>query len=270
MTPVPPIRIVLVEPSHPGNIGAVARAMKNMALRELVLVSPKQFPHEEATARAAGADDLLAQARVVQSVAEALEGCGFVAATTSRDRDQNFRVLDVRAAAQRLVAEAKSGPVAVLFGAERTGLLNEHLEAAHALIRIPANREYLSLNIAMAVQLVAYELFRAFEEPAVQGARAAPLASAVEMERLYTHLAQVMEEVDFRDRTQSGTSLMNRIRRFMQRAELDENEVNILRGFLTSVQKRRRKAGSGNVPSEAPASEQGGQATGAMPRDGHE
>jgi TrmH family RNA methyltransferase len=251
MTSVP-IRIVLVEPSHPGNIGAVARAMKNMALHELVLVKPKLFPHEEATARAAGADDVLARARVVETVAEALEGCGFVAATTSRDRDQNFRVLDVRAAAQRLVAESKGAPGAVLFGAERTGLLNEHLEAAHVLIRIPANREYLSLNIAMAVQLVSYELFRAYEEPVVSGPRSAPLAAPAEMERLYVHLAQVMEEVDFRDRTQAGTSLMNRIRRFLQRAELDENEVNILRGFLTSVQKRRRKAGSGNATGETP------------------
>jgi TrmH family RNA methyltransferase len=238
-----PIRIVLVEPSHPGNIGAVARAMKNMALRELVLVKPKQFPHPEAIARAAGADDLLAAARVVETVGEALEGCGFVAATTSRDRDQNFRVLDVRAAAQRIAVEAKHSPAAVLFGAERTGLQNEHLEAAHALIRIPANPEYLSLNIAMAVQLVAYELFRAFAEPVVADPRTAPLASPADMERLYVHLAQVMEEVDFRDRTQSGTNLMNRIRRFMHRAELDENEVNILRGFLTCVQKRRRKAG---------------------------
>jgi TrmH family RNA methyltransferase len=244
-----PIRIVLVEPSHPGNIGAVARAMKNMAIGELVLVKPKQFPHEEATARASGADDLLARARVVETLAEALEGCGFVAATTSRDRDQNFRVLDVRAAAQRLVAEARTGPVAVLFGAERTGLLNEHLEAAHALIRIPANPEYLSLNIAMAVQLVSYELFRAFEEPAVSGARSAPLASPEEMERLYRHLAEVMEDVDFRDRTQSGTNLMSRMRRFIQRAELDENEANILRGFFTSIQKKRRKAGSGNAPA---------------------
>jgi tRNA (cytidine32/uridine32-2'-O)-methyltransferase len=243
-----PIRIVLVEPSHPGNIGAVARAMKNMALGELVLVKPKQFPHEEATARASGADDVLARARVVATLAEALEGCGFIAATTSRDRDQNFRVLDVREAARRLVSEASSGPVAVLFGAERTGLLNEHLEAAHALIRIPANPGYLSLNIAMAVQLVAYELFRAFGEPAVSGARSAPLASPVEMERLYRHLAEVMEEVEFRDRTQSGTNLMSRIRRFLQRAELDENEVNILRGFFTAIQKRRRKAGSGNAP----------------------
>jgi TrmH family RNA methyltransferase len=238
-----PIRIVLVEPSHPGNIGAVARAMKNMALRELWLVKPKQFPDPEATARASGADDLLAAAHVVETLDEALAGCGYVVATTSRDRDQNFRVLDVRAAAQRLVLEARSAPAAVLFGAERTGLLNEHLEAAHALIRIPANPEYLSLNIAMAVQLVAYELFRAFEEPVVPDLRSAPLASPVEMERLYVHLGQVMEEVQFRDRTQSGTNLMSRIRRFLQRAELDENEVNILRGFLTSIQKRRRRAG---------------------------
>ena len=256
MTSVP-IRIVLVEPSHPGNIGAVARAMKNMALRELVLVKPKLFPHEEATARASGADDLLAQARVVESVAEALEGCGFVAATTSRDRDQNFRVMDVRAAAQRIATEARRAPAAVLFGAERTGLQNEHLEAAHVLIRIPANPEYLSLNIAMAVQLVAYELFRAVEEPVVPDVRTAPLATPAAMERFYEHLARVMEEVDFRDRTQAGTNLMARIRRFIQRAELDENEVNILRGFLTSVQKRRRKAGSGQAPpsSSSPGEE---------------
>src|ERR1700753_2940960 len=108
------IRIVLVEPSHPGNIGAVARAMKNMALTQLVLVRPKLFPHAEATARASGADDLLATARVVESVAEALDGCGFIAATTSRERDQNFRSLDVREAAQRIVAEASRGPAAVL------------------------------------------------------------------------------------------------------------------------------------------------------------
>src|SRR6185295_9728027 len=155
------IRIVLVEPSHPGNIGAVARAMKNMALRELVLVRPKQFPHADATARASGADDLLAQAQVVDTLDQALAGCGFVAATTSRDRDQNFRVLDVRDAAEQIVAHSRQSPAAVLFGAERTGLTNEALETAHVLIRIPANSEYLSLNLAMAVQLVSYELFRA-------------------------------------------------------------------------------------------------------------
>jgi TrmH family RNA methyltransferase len=237
------IRIVLVEPSHPGNIGAVARAMKNMALDELVLVRPKQFPHPEATARASGADDILEHTRVVGSVAEALAGCGFVAATTSRDRDQNFRVADVRDVAERIVAEALRAPAAVLFGAERTGLTNDDLEAAHVLVRIPANEAYLSLNLAMAVQLVSYELFRARGAKVVSLPTEVPLATPEDMERLYVHLAQVMEEVDFRDRTQSGTNLMARIRRFLQRAELDQNEVNILRGLLTAMQNRRRRAG---------------------------
>jgi len=239
----PNIRIVLVEPSHPGNIGAVARAMKNMALEELVLVRPKQFPHAEATARASGADDILERARVVESLAEGLEGCGFVAATTSRDRDQNFRVVDVRDAAERIVAEARRSPAAVLFGAERTGLTNEDIDVAHVLIRIPANQAYLSLNLAMAVQLISYELFRARGAKVVPLPTEVPLATPEQMDRLYVHLAQVMEEVEFRDRTQSGTNLMARIRRFLQRAELDQNEANILRGLLTAVQARRRRAG---------------------------
>lgn len=238
------IRVVLVSPSHPGNIGAVARAMKNMALEELVLVRPRQFPDPEATARASGAHDVLGAARVVGTLAEALRGCGFVAATTSRERDQYFRVLDVREAAPRIVTEALRAPTAVVFGAERTGLTNEELETAHVLIRIPASDAYASLNLAMAVQVVAYELFRA-RGVAVPAAApgAAPLASAADMQRLFEHLAQVLEEIDFRDRTQSGTHLMARIRRFLQRAELDENEVNILRGILTAVQSRRRTAG---------------------------
>src|ERR1700683_2442145 len=241
----PDIRIVLVAPSHPGNIGAVARAMKNMALGQLVLVNPKEFPHPEATARASGADDVLAAAHVVSSLAEALAGCGYVAATTSRDRDQYFRVVDVRDAAPRIVAQAQLSPAAVVCGAERTGLTNEELEAAHALIRIPSSTAYASLNLAMAVQLVAYELFRARGVGAAAVAPlTAPLATAAEMERLYTHFAQVLEEIEFRDRTQSGTNLMSRIRRFLQRAELDHNEVNILRGVLTAVQNKRRHAGS--------------------------
>jgi len=244
--PLTAIRIVLVEPSHPGNIGAVARAMKNMALAELVLVRPRAFPHEEATARASGADDVLQRARVVASVAEAVADCGFVAATTSRSRDHNFRALDLHAAAERIFAQSARGPAAVLFGAERTGLTNEELELAHLLIRIPANPEYPSLNLAMAVQLLSYELFRAAGSPADSrplSELTVPLASGEDMERLYAHLAQVMEEVDFRDRTPHGTQLMTRIRRLFQRCEMDHNEVNILRGFLTSVQNRRRPAG---------------------------
>ena len=240
----PDIRIVLVAPSHPGNIGAAARAMKNMALGSLVLVRPRQFPHAEATARASGADDVLAAARVVDSLAEALAGCGFIAATTARERDQYFRVADVRAAAPRILAAAERAPAAVLFGAERTGLTNEELETAHLLLRIPADSAYPSLNLAMAVQLVAYELYRARGAGGIAaGPVSAPLATAQEMEQLYAHFAQVLEEIDFRDRTESGTHLMSRIRRLLQRAELDHNEANILRGVLTAVQNRRRHAG---------------------------
>jgi TrmH family RNA methyltransferase len=244
--PLTAIRIVLVEPSHPGNIGAVARAMKNMALAELVLVRPKAFPHPEATARASGADDLLGRARVVGSVVEAVADCGFVAATTSRPRDQNFRALDVHEAGERIFEMSARGPAAVLFGAERTGLTNDELALAHLLIRIPANPEYPSLNLAMAVQLVCYELFRAAGSPASVrplSESPVPLAPGEDMERFYAHLSEVMEEVDFRDRTQSGTQLMTRIRRLFQRCEMDQNEVNILRGLLTSIQSKRRPAG---------------------------
>jgi len=245
------IRIVLVEPSHPGNIGAVARAMMNMSLRSLVLVRPRQFPHPEANARASGAEAVLAGARVVESVHEAVAGCGFIAATTSRERDQNFRVLDVREAAPRIVAESESAPAAILFGAERTGLTNADLETSHVLVRIPADDAYASLNLAMAVQIVAYELFLARAGRKRGTARATPLATPQEMERLHDHLAEVMEEVGFRDRTQSGTHLMGRIRRFLQRAELDQNEANILRGLLTAIQQRRRPAGGPPGVSES-------------------
>jgi TrmH family RNA methyltransferase len=240
------IRIVLVATSHPGNIGAAARALKNMALDELVLVRPRLFPHAEASARASGANDVLESARVEADLRCALRGCGFVLATTSRERDQYFRVLDVRAAVERLVAESAQQPVAVVFGPERTGLSNEELNCAHALLRIPANPAYASLNLAMAVQIVSYEILRARSvalgtyEP-----RAAPLAEPGELERLYEHLTTVLEQIDFRDRTERGTHLMNRIRRFVQRAEPDANEVNILRGILTAVQQRRRRAEEG-------------------------
>ena len=150
--------MVLVETSHPGNIGAAARALKNMGLDQLVLVRPRQFPHPEATARASGADDVLSRARVVPDLATALAGCGLVLATTARERDQYFRVLDARAAAQRLLDGATRQPVAVVFGAERSGLSNEELNQAHALLRIPANPGYPALNLAMAVQIVSYEI----------------------------------------------------------------------------------------------------------------
>jgi TrmH family RNA methyltransferase len=241
--PPAPIRFVLVATSHPGNIGAVARAMKNMGLDDLVLVRPRMFPHEEATARASGADDVLARARVVDTVADAVADCGLIAATTARERDQNTPVMDVRDAAARLVTEAQRGPVGVLFGNERYGLSNEEIAGAHLLMRIPANPAYASLNIAMAAQLIGYELYRARGAQVLAPPNPVPLATGDEMAQLFAHWEQVMNEVDFRDRTASGTHLMNRVRRFLLRAELDRNEANILRGFLTSIQGRRRPAG---------------------------
>lgn len=244
------IRFVLVGTQHPGNIGAVARAMKNMALERLVLVGPREFPHAEATARASGADDLLAAARVVDRLDAAIGDCGLVVATTAREREHNHRVIDVRDAAQRIVREAAGGPVAVLFGGERAGLSNEEIDAAHLLVRIPANPAYTSLNIAMAAQLIAYEIYRARGARVEPEPGAVPLATVTEMERFFEHLASVLAEIDFRDRTASGTQLMQRLRRLFQRAEMDQNEVNILRGVLAAVQGRRKVAGSKCPPGK--------------------
>jgi TrmH family RNA methyltransferase len=242
------IRFVLIETSHPGNIGAAARALKNMALEELVLVRPVHFPHPEASARASGAEDLLSRTRVESDLQAALRDCGLVLASTSRERDQYFRVLDARAAAACALAAAEQAPVAVLFGSERAGLTNNELESAHALVRIPANPAYPTLNLAMAVQIMAYELLQARLQRAPTSAppaapKRAPLATPEQMEQLYAHLAVVLEQIDFRDRTPRGTHLMQRLRRLFQRAEPDGNEVNILRGILTAVQQRRRHAG---------------------------
>ena len=186
-------------------------------------------------------------ARVAAAMAECLsspEAQGNPAsATHGLGLAAHERVEAARAAVAALIGAA---PAAVLFGAERTGLTNDELALAHLLIRIPANPDYPSLNLGMAVQLVCYELFRAAGSPASSRPLSelpVPLAAGADMDRFYPHLAEVMEEVEFRDRTQSGTQLMTRIRRLFQRCEMDQNEVNILRGFLTSVQSKRRPAG---------------------------
>ena len=236
--------MILVETSHPGNIGAAARALKNMALQELVLVRPRQFPSAEANARASGATDILENARVCATLADAVADCSLVLATTSRLRDHYYRVLDVRDAAQRAVEAAARGPVGIIFGPEQSGLTNDDLANTHALLRIPTGEHYASLNVAMAVQIVSYEILRARGSAVPVAPREVPLATAENMELMYAHLTEVLEEIDFRERTQNGSNLHNRIRRFLQRAELDGNEVNILRGILSAVQQRRRRAGA--------------------------
>jgi TrmH family RNA methyltransferase len=237
------VRVVLVDPSHPGNIGSVARAMKNMALEELTLVRPRSFPHAEAVALAAGADDILARARVVETVAEAIEDCGFVAGTTSRPRSYHWEFTTPRDAAARVVALADATRAALLFGSERYGLGNEDLQHCNVLIRIPANPDYCSLNLAMSVQLIAYEIFMAREEPESRVQLEMPLAPSGDMERFYSHLQAVLEEIEFEDRT---GYLMERLRRLFNRAQLDGNELNIMRGILSAVQGRRRRAGQGS------------------------
>jgi len=238
-----PVRIVLIETSHPGNIGAVARAMKNMALDDLWLVRPKQFPDPEARARASGATDVLDAAHRVERLDDAIADCGFVVGTTARPRVHNWTVQTPRDLAARALELVPGTRVAVLFGSERFGLENDALRRCHGLMKIPVSPEYESLNLAMAVQIVCYELFLARSAARTVTQQETPLATADELERLYAHLGEVMAEADFHDRT-GGGHLMTRIRRIFNRAALDRNEVNILRGILTAVQGRRRPAGS--------------------------
>lgn len=240
-----PIRVVLVNPTHPGNIGAAARAMKNMGLRELHLVSPELFPHADATARASSAVDVLEAARVHQSFEAAIKDCGLVVGTSARQRHLPWELVEPRECAARIVQASRSDHAALVFGTERVGLTNEQLARCNLLISIPTDPEYSSLNLSMAVQVVAYELWLAMRPGAPPPLQPdVPLATAEEMLRLYAHIEEVLEYIDFRDRTGSG-QLMTRIRRLFNRAQLDQNEMNILRGILTAVQQRRRAAGEG-------------------------
>lgn len=233
------VRIVLIGTSHPGNIGAAARAMKTMNLGRLYLVAPQDYPCAEATARASGADDVLARARVCADLDEALAGCRFVVGTSARRRSLRWPEFDPRQCAERLMEEAAGGEVAVLFGRERTGLTNTELERCHALVCIPANPDYSSLNLAAAVQVIAYELamaVRAPQPPPAGAGEQAPPATADELNRFYTHLEQVLVQTEFLDPAEPK-QLMRRLKRLFNRARPDTVEMNILRGILTAVQR---------------------------------
>lgn len=236
------VRIVLVGTTHPGNIGAVARAMKNMALERLCLVDPRVFPSAEATARASGADDLLAAAQVCATLEEAVADCTLVIGASARPRAIACPRLTPRECATLLTAAQPGVQAAIVFGREHSGLSNEELDRCHYQLHIPSNPEFASLNLSAAVQIVAYELYVAragagAESPLSERApeRDAGPASLEEMERYYAHLQAVLTEIDFLDPAQPR-HLMRRLRRLYNRLHPDRNEINILRGILKAVE----------------------------------
>ena len=261
------VRIVLVSPTHPGNIGATARAMRTMGIGDLRLVRPRRFPCAEATERAAGAFDVLDRARVVGDLTEALADCRWAVAATARPRRLEWGRLDPEEAGRELVARAASGAVAAVFGRESAGLTNEEIDRCQAVLRIPTDPDFRSLNIAAAVQITAYEIARAAArtEPARVGrgdassprgyagdhgrdgmeadAHRAGEVTAAELEGLYAHFETALADIGYLDPGRPRL-LMRRVRRLVARADIDRAELNILRGILTAAQ---RAAGSGGV-----------------------
>lgn len=232
------IRIVLVNPSHPGNIGAAARAMKTMGLSQLYLVNPVHFPDQRATTRSAGAEDILENCRITTDLSDAIGDCHFVVATSARERHLPWPTFDPPTLASQALAATSKGNVAIVFGRERNGLLNDELVLAHAHLIIPTNPDYASLNLAAAVQVVCYTLKMASLNtiPTLPDSATDTLANSAELEGFYGHLQQVLLAIDFL-KPKQPTLLMYRLRRLFQRATLSQTEINILRGLLTAVQK---------------------------------
>lgn len=247
------IRIVLINTSHPGNIGAAARAMKTMGLSRLYLVQPKDFPNAEATSRASGADDVLANAVVCDSLQEALQDCSLVLGTTARERAISAPFVEPREYAERVVQEAEHGKeVALVFGRERSGLTNEEIDCCNLLVHIPANNNYSSLNLGSAVQVLTYEL-RMTALSTVRQNNADELSDRVvssdeeqhpldrranfqELDSFYGHLENVLTDLGFLDLT-NPKLIMRRLRCLYDRAEPTVRELNIVRGSLTATQK---------------------------------
>jgi tRNA (cytidine32/uridine32-2'-O)-methyltransferase len=224
------IQIVLVETSHPGNIGSVARAMKTMGIENLVLVNPKVFPSEEALAMASGADDILSKAKVVDSFEQAIGDCELVLGATARSRDLEWPMHHPKALPHK-IGHKKT---ALVFGRERTGLTNEELWRCHGGIHIPTSPQYRSLNLAQAVQIVAYEIWDGQHQ--VSNPDIEPLATVTGLEQFYQHLERVLIRVEFM-RSDEPKRLMPKIRRLFNRAEVLQSEMNILRGILTQIER---------------------------------
>jgi len=241
MNPLQTIHTVLVQPTHPGNIGGAARALKNMGLGQLRLVAPADYRGAEATARAADAADVLARAVACATLDAAIGDCHFVVGTSARSRRIEWPMVDPREGAAKLIEQAQRGPVALVFGQERSGLTNAELDRCHLVMYIPSSADYPALNLACAVQVVAYEIYRCVAEgpPAAVPASGPPVTDS-DMEYFYSHLEDVLTEIKFYD-PENPRLLQRRLRRLFNRAQLDRNEMNILRGVLTQVQVSLRK-----------------------------
>ena len=236
------VRIVMVGTTEPGNIGAAARAMKNMSLSRLFLVNPNNYPSAAATARASDADDVLSSAVVCSSLEEALEGVHLVIGASARQRNIKWKqmdVLDTCKEIQKTLAKSKQ-QVAVIFGTENSGLTNEELDLCHILMTIPGNPDYFSLNVASAIQVFAYQNFVSNIHVDFDNSNN-ELASFKELEGFYTHLEQVLEHIDYFDEKRSKSLLMRRLRRFFGRSYPEKEEVSILRGILKSIKPYKKK-----------------------------
>lgn len=234
------IRIVLVNTSHPGNIGAAARAMKTMGLRQLYLVAPLAFPHPKAIEMAAGAPDILENAIIVKELDEAIADCGLVVGTSTRSRTIPWPMLSVREFAEKAHSESAMTKIAVLFGREQTGLTNEELHRCHYHVQIPSNPEYSSLNLAAAVQVIAYELRVAGMNTPLENKWDCEYVTAKDLDDFYRHLEKVLIEIEFLNPA-VPRQLMTRLRRLYNRTRLDVMEMNILRGILGAVEKKVNK-----------------------------
>lgn len=238
------IRIVLVATTHPGNIGAAARAMKTMGVKKLVLVSPKIFPGAEVTARASGADDILSNVQVFEDLQDAIKDCSYVVGTSARTRNIPWPVKSPEQAARQIIQKAsKAINVAVIFGRENSGLSNDEIELCNTIIEIPSNPDFSSLNIAAAVQIICYELRKAtmvVDEKFEEIIEETPPASAEQMKMFYEHLEQCLVDIDYYD-PEKPRLLMRRLKRLFNRAQLDLNEYNIFRGILTAAQNSAKK-----------------------------
>ena len=237
------IRFVLVGTTHPGNIGAAARAMKTMGLSNLHLVEPLHYPNAEATARASGADDVLARAVVHDSLQSALEGCHQVYGMSARLRHLPVPVVDPRQAVEQVQQYQDDTQVAIVFGREHSGLSNDELDRCQHLINIPANVDYSSLNLASAVQVFAYELKMSFNPDITVGriGEDREAIDAQDLEHLYSHFEQSLTEIGFLD-PNNPKNLMRRLRRLFNRADLDRNELQILHGILRAAEKSKGEA----------------------------